>query len=154
MAGAHDILISVRHDHVLNMLNGTKTAELRRRTLRIGPGTRMWVYSKLPRGRIELVARVENVIVAPPRRLWELYHSRIAVTPAEFKSYLSGVKMGCVILMGDIEPLQPTLELAAIRRVSKKFHPPQFFKHLVPHGPELERLILSAAVCAQQRTGP
>lgn len=154
MAHAHDILISVRHDHALNMLNGTKTAELRRRVLRIRPGTRIWVYSKLPRGRVELVAVVEEIILAPPRRLWDLYRSRIAVTQAEFRSYLKGVNAACVVLLRDVQPLQPTLELAAIRRVSRGFHPPQFFKQLVPHGPELKSLISSAARGARPRSAP
>lgn len=154
MAHAQDILISVRHDHAVNMLNGTKTAEVRRRALRVRSGTRIWVYSKLPRGHVELVAVVEEAVVASPRRLWNLYHSRVAITQAEFRSYLSGVNVACVVLLRDVQPLQPTLGLAAIRRVSKGFHPPQFFKQLAPQGPELRSLISSAARSAQPWSAP
>lgn len=140
-----NILISVEHHYVLKMLNGLKTAEVRRRQLRIQPGTRVWVYSKLPRGHVELVATADEVVAAPPRKLWELYETRIAISPTEFKAYLHGVDVGCAILLRDIKPLQPALKLDALRKISGSFHPPQFFKRLVPHGPEMKRLVSSYA---------
>jgi predicted transcriptional regulator len=98
------------------------------------------VYSKLPRGHIELVATADEIVAASPRKLWDLYQARIAITFAEFKLYFSGVEVGCAILLRDIKPLQPALKLAALRRTSTNFHPPQFFKRLVAHGPELKSL--------------
>ena len=133
-----NILISVEHIHVLNMLKGTKTVEVRRRPLRIRPGTRVWVYSKQPRGHVELVATADEIVAASPLKLWELYQARIAITFAEFKSYFRGVDVGCAILLRDIRRLQPALELSALRQTSGNFHPPQFFKRLIAHGPELK----------------
>jgi predicted transcriptional regulator len=140
MEQTENILISVKYVHVLNMLKGTKTVEVRRRRLRIRPGTCVWIYSKLPRGHIELVATADEIVAASPRKLWDLYQSRVAITFAEFKAYFSGVDVGCAILLRDIKPLQPALELATLRRTSRNFHPPQFFKRLVSHGPELKSL--------------
>ena len=145
MLPAENILISVEYDYVLKMLNGSKTAEVRRRQLRIQPGTRVWIYSKLPRGHVELVATADEVVAASPRRLWELYEERIAITSSEFRTYLRGVDVGCAILLRDIKPLQPALKLDTLRRTSKNFHPPQFFKRLVAHGPELKSLASSFA---------
>ena len=87
MLPAENILISVEHDYVLKMLGGLKTAEVRRRPLRIRPGTRVWIYSKLPRGQVEVVATVDDVVAASPRKIWELYHGRIAITSTEFRAY-------------------------------------------------------------------
>jgi predicted transcriptional regulator len=140
MLPVENILISVDHEYVLKMKNGSKTAEVRRRQLRIRPGTHVWIYSKLPRGHVELVATVDEVVAASPRKLWELYRERIAITASEFKKYLGGVDVGCVILLRDVEPLEPALKLATLRRCSRNFHPPQFFKRLVAHGPELKSL--------------
>jgi predicted transcriptional regulator len=140
MAQAENILISVEYEHVLKMLTGTKTAELRRRPLLIKPGTHVWVYSKLPRGQVELVAIADKIIAASPRQLWDLYQARIAISSTEFKAYLSGVSAGCAILLRDIKPLQPALKLTTLRRASRNFHPPQFFKRLLDHGPELRSL--------------
>jgi predicted transcriptional regulator len=140
-----NILISVEHNYVLKMLNGHKTAEIRRRQLRIRPGTRVWIYSKLPRGHVELVATADEVVAAPPRTLWKLYRERIAVTYSEFEAYLQGVEVGCVVLLRDIRPLEPALNLDALRRTSGNFHPPQFFKRLLAHGPELKSFASSYA---------
>jgi predicted transcriptional regulator len=144
-----NILISVEYDYAIKMLSGLKTAEVRRRQLRVQPGTRVWIYSKLPRGHVELVATVDEVVAASPRRLWELYRERIAVTSSEFRAYLQGVEVACAILLRDITALQPALTLDTLRRASKNFHPPQFFKRLVAHGPELKSLASSCShVCA------
>jgi predicted transcriptional regulator len=140
MSHTENILISVDYTYVLKMKLGIKTAELRRRRPRIKPGTRVWIYSKLPRGHVELVATAEDVVAASPRKLWNLYEERLAVTPSEFKAYLHGVEFACAILLGNIQPLQPAVNLNALRRVSENFQPPQFFKRLVPRCPELRRL--------------
>jgi predicted transcriptional regulator len=150
MPQAENILISVEPRYVLQMLSGLKTAEVRRRRLRIRPGTRIWVYSKLPRGHVELVATVDEVVAASPRRLWELYETRIAISPTEFKAYLHGVDTGCAILLRDIRRLQPALKLDTLRQISTGFHPPQFFKRLMPRGPELKRL---GSLCACSSLG-
>lgn len=138
-----NILISVEQEHAINMLNGIKTAELRRRPLRIRPGTRVWIYSKLPRGHIELVAVAHQVVAASPSSLWKRYSSRIAITYCEFQKYCAGAEVACVILLRQIEPLQPGLCLAAIRKISKDFQPPQFFKRLTADGAELHGLMAS-----------
>jgi predicted transcriptional regulator len=127
------------------MLKGKKTVEVRRRRLRIRPGTRVWVYSKKPRGHVELVATADEIVAASPLRLWELYQARIAITFTEFRSYFSGVDIGCAILLRDIRPLKPALELAVLRQTARNFHPPQFFKRLIAHGPELKSF--SSSTC-------
>ena len=145
MLPAENILISVEHDYVLKMLGGLKTAELRRRPLRVQPGTRVWIYSKLPRGQVEVVATVDDVVAASPRKIWELYHGRIAITSTEFRAYLQGVNVACAVLLRDITALQPALRLDTLRQTSRNFQPPQFFKRLIAHGPELKQLSSSYA---------
>jgi predicted transcriptional regulator len=138
-----NILISIEHEHAINMLNGIKTAELRRRPLRIRPGTRVWIYSKLPRGHVELVAVADQIVAASPNSLWKRYASRIAITYDEFQKYCAGIEVACVILLREIEPLQPALALSTIRKISKEFQPPQFFKRLTADGLELHGLMAS-----------
>jgi predicted transcriptional regulator len=122
-----NILISVQYNYVLSMLDGSKTVEVRRRPLRIQPGTRVWVYSKLPRGHVELVATVEKIAIGSPKDLWDSYRSRIGIRFAEFRSYLSGVSVACALLLTDIKPLSPALGLRTLRRTARNFQPPQFF---------------------------
>jgi predicted transcriptional regulator len=142
MVPVDNILISIEYDYVLKMLSGLKTAEIRRRQLRIQPGTLVWVYSKLPRGQVELVATADDIVEASPRKLWELYKERIAIAPSDFRKYLRGVELGCAILLRDIRPLQPAVKLDTLRRTSRNFHPPQFFKRL-SDAPELQSFLSS-----------
>jgi predicted transcriptional regulator len=141
-----NILISIEYDYVLKMLSGVKTVEIRRRQLRIHPGTRVWIYSKLPRGHVEVVAIADEIVAASPRKIWELYQNRIAITPSEFRAYLQGVEVACAILFRDVTPLRPALKLDTLRRNSRNFHPPQFFKRLIAHGPELKSLVSCFAI--------
>lgn len=137
MVESNDILISVRQTYVLSMLNGTKTAELRRKTFNILPETRVWIYSKLPRGHVEAMAIVDQVIAAPPHRLWRCYAGRIAISRSDFDAYLSGVDLGCAILFAEIRRLKAALSLSDIKDHSSSFHPPQFFTRLATDDPEL-----------------
>jgi predicted transcriptional regulator len=153
MESAEEILISVRHEHALNMMNGTKTVELRRRRLHITPGTRIWVYSKLPRGHVDLVATADAIVIGPPTALWKQYHRKVGITLSEFRTYFHGVEMGCAIALREIIPLRSTLTLNSIRQVSQNFRPPQFFKRLVAQS-ELQNILtgasLSTAILASQ----
>jgi predicted transcriptional regulator len=142
MMQTENILISVQHNYVLSMLDGSKTVEVRRRPLRIRPGTRVWVYSKLPRGHVELVATVERIAIGSPKDLWDSYRSRIGITFVEFGAYLSGVSIACAILLKDIKPLSPALELRTLRRTARNFHPPQFFTRF-RHASTLHDLLVS-----------
>jgi predicted transcriptional regulator len=137
------ILISVESRYVLKMLNGSKTAEIRRRPLKIEPGTCVWVYSKLPSARIEIVAIAEQIITATPEALWALYKERIAIERSEFLRYIGGASRACVVLLQDMTPVCPPLKLEQLRRQYGSLHAPQFFKRL-GHGPELARRFSSA----------
>lgn len=132
-----NILISVADRHVKSMLSGSKTVELRRRPLRIAPGTRVWVYSKLPKGHVELVATVDRIDAARPERLWDLYQGRVGISRREFFQYFEGIEIGCAVVFQEILPLRPSIELDDVRSVAKTFQPPQFFKRLNRDSPEL-----------------
>ena len=137
MASPSDILISVHARHVQSMLKGEKTVELRRRVLRITPGTRVWIYSKVPRGIVEALAIVDHVVQAPPPLIWRKFGARSAVSRIEFNDYFSELDIGCAILFNEIQCLKKNISLAEIRQRCSSFQPPQFFKTLSDGSPEL-----------------
>lgn len=137
MNNSHNILISVEERHASNMLAGRKTVELRRKPLNIPSGTRVWVYSKLPRGEIQVLAIVEEVVSDAPNEIWKTYGAQSAISKKEFDAYFANTRAGYAIVFEEVKPLAPILSLASIREKISHFQPPQFFKRLSQSGPEL-----------------
>jgi len=137
MSEAADILISVEHRHTTNMLAGKKTVELRKRAVRVPPGSRVWVYSKIPKGVVEAVGIIEQVVCASPNQIWRQYGSETGISKAEFDEYFAGADLAYAIVFEKIEGLKPILSLERIRKKLSSFQPPQFFKRLQAKGPEL-----------------
>lgn len=130
MSDEGDIIISVKAKYVERILSGEKTIELRRRSINIAPGSRIWIYSKLPGGCIGAFATVDRVLTAHPSKLWRRYNRRLGVTLNEFKKYFSGVGVACGIVLRDVQEISPALHLGELRKKCAPFHPPQFFKRL------------------------
>lgn len=134
------ILISVHSKHVENMLAGRKTVELRRRALRVLPGTQVWIYCTQPTAQVSAVATIKGVFTAAPNQIWQIYGPRSGLIRSEFDSYFEQSETGCAIVLSNIRRLKTPLSLHAIRRKAKGFHPPQFFKKLTPGCPEFTLL--------------
>jgi len=143
MASRSDILISVLPQYVDRFLSGQKTVELRRRPVRIPPQSRVWIYSKKPRGMVELLGFVDSVHLCSPRAIWEEFGRLTGLARRDFNNYFEGVERGCAIVFREIVKLDPALPLHRIQLKIGTFLPPQFFRVLPSEGPEL-RLFQSA----------
>jgi predicted transcriptional regulator len=143
MGSRSDILISVLPQYVERFLSGQKTVELRRRPIRIPPRTRVWIYSKKPRGMVELLGVVDSVHLYSPRTIWEKFGRQTGLARHDFNAYFEGVEKGCAIVFSEIVQLDPVLPLQRIRVKVGTFLPPQFFRILLSTSPEL-RLFRSA----------
>lgn len=137
MGKPNDILISVEERHASRMLSGEKSVELRRKPLNINAGTRVWVYSKLPRGQVQLLAIVEAVVADTPENVWDKFGTQSAISKREFDTYFANAGTAYAIIFEEVKALAPTLTLWAIRDKISHFHPPQFFKRLSHESPEL-----------------
>ncbi len=135
-----NILISLDACHADNILAGTKTVEVRRRAPRVSAGTRVWIYSKKPRARIEMVAVVAEIHEGPADVLWSRFGPESAITGDQFFTYLDGAERPCVIRLSGARRLRAPLTLAEMRSHVRGFQPPQFFKRLEPGGQELALL--------------
>jgi predicted transcriptional regulator len=132
-----DILISLHPRHSDNVLQGKKTVEIRRRPIRILPGTRVWIYTTRPRARVEAVATVETVWEGSSDELWTRFGNKVAISRIELESYLEGVSQACALVFKKVQPLETSMTINEIRDHVSEFHPPQFFKKLFPHSEEL-----------------
>ncbi len=132
-----NILISVDERHVRNMLNGSKSIELRRRAIRIPKGSGVWIYSKIPVGQVCAYGVVDHVVEACPDDIWQDYGHMSGINRQEYTEYFSNTKTGCAIVFSNIQQLENNLSLDLIRARLQSFHPPQFFKYLNKGSAEL-----------------
>ena len=130
MKDRQEILISVRAEYVAKMLNGEKTVELRRRNVKVPPGTRVWIYSKAPQGAIKAHAEIMAVVTGEPSHLWQQFRSRVGVTQQEFQSYFDTVDEGCALVLSNVVKLRKHISLQTMRERVSSFHPPQFYTKL------------------------
>jgi predicted transcriptional regulator len=138
------IVISVKAKYAVQILAGNKTVELRRRRVHVEPGSRVWIYVTAPEARVAAVATVSQVVTGRPHTIWRQHRASVGVSWAEFEAYFTDCESACAIILCDVQAIAPALHLSELRRKSKRFHPPQFFKRLQAGSAEL-RLLQSAS---------
>ncbi|MGO9116720.1 MAG: ASCH domain-containing protein [Desulfomonilaceae bacterium] len=125
-----DVLISIKPKYVNMILSGDKSVEIRNRPVKLQAGTRLWIYSTLPKGRLEAVALVDASEVDTPSLIWKHYSDRIGLSWSTFQTYVNGSKQVSAILLKDVSGLVPSLTLSDLRSEIEKFTPPQFLKRI------------------------
>lgn len=126
----NQIIMSIKPCYVQKILSGEKTVELRSRKLNVQNGVRIWIYSTLPKGCVEVVATIQSIEYDHPDRIWEMYSEELAITYGEFQKYVHGNEAVSAIRLSNVTKVNNPLTLDSIRSCIQKFHPPQFFSHL------------------------
>ena len=141
MINTHEnALISIRPPHVVNIFSGQKTVELRRRAVRLTPGTRLWIYATRPRAAISGFATVKSIDFGSPIEIWKRYHRCTSVSRELFFDYFCGAELAFAIKLLDATALEQPIELEIVRAEVDEFHPPQHFARLDKGNPVLEVL--------------
>lgn len=133
------ILISLEPRHADNIFSGLKRVELRRRSMNVDPSSKVWIYSTLPVGSIVGYARISQIHVLSPATLWHRFGAVSAITRHEFFDYFGELSQGVALELTGARKLEQPVNLSFLRKVHRKFHPPQFFCRL-RHGPLLEAI--------------
>ena len=131
----NEIIISIKPNFVEKILCGEKTVELRTRRANLVPGTRMWIYSTLPRGEICAFASVDFVHTDSPESIWDQYSKEIAITKEEFWAYVGEREAVSVIKMSGVDMVDTGITLQRIQDKLGRFTPPQFFMWLKHNSP-------------------
>lgn len=135
MEETEHVLISLDQRHAENILAGTKHVELRRRTMKVKAGTVVWIYVKLPVGRVVGCARVSAAHSLAPSTLWRKFADVCGITRREFFDYFNGLSTGFALGLRDPQRLAGALTLTELREASAGFQPPQFFIRLSADSP-------------------
>ncbi len=139
----NDVLISIKPNYVEKILSGEKTVELRTKRANLEPGTRMWIYSTLPKGEVKAQVTVEHVHTDSPCTIWEKYGDQIAITKEEFTAYVQNRESVSAIKINSVSQLSNSPTLKMIKKELGSFTPPQFFMRL-RNNQSLYRLLYQA----------
>lgn len=130
MSSCQSILISLERRHANNVLSGSKTVEFRRRRMDVGVGATVWIYEKMPAGRVVGTATVAAVFYLTPAYMWRKFSSVAGLSKAEFFQYFEGVDKGFAVLLRQPTVLCSPVPLSELRLARAGFQPPQFFMRL------------------------
>ena len=128
-------LISLEDRFAEGILNGTKLVELRRRPMRLEPGTTVWIYVKVPVGQVIGSAQVHSMHSLAPSTIWRRYGDVSGLSKAEFFGYFAGVRRAFALVLNEPKRLETGVSLQVLRKLQRSFQPPQFFQHLAEEGP-------------------
>ena len=128
----NQVMISLKPAYGELILSGSKTVELRNRIVRIEPCTKVWIYVKLPVGKIIAQADVKHVTHGDPHAIWELYHKRMRIDWVQFQEYVGDRDLVSAIVLHDITKLNKPISIGRIRHVLRAFQPPQFYLRIAP----------------------
>jgi predicted transcriptional regulator len=134
-------LISLEERFAEGILNGTKLVELRRRSMRLEPGTTVWFYVKVPVGQVIGSARVHSTHALAPSTLWRRYGDVSGLSRAEFFDYFAGVDRAFALVLNQPKRLEIGVSLQALRKLNGSFQPPQFFQHLAEESPLVDAFL-------------
>ncbi len=130
MNDAGHALISLEERFAEGILSGIKQVELRRRPMRLSVGTTIWLYAKLPAGKVIGSVRVRALKTLAPQTIWRKYGSVSGLKRSELFDYLSGIERGFVLILDRPARLPISFSLERLRFLNNGFQPPQFFQHL------------------------
>jgi predicted transcriptional regulator len=134
------VLISLEARHAENILSGLKQVELRRRSMNVTAGTTIWMYVKLPLGRVVGSVRVKDFCSLAPSTLWKRFADVSGLTRNEFFTYFGGVSRGFALELEAPQRMPVGVSLTELRSIVTGFQPPQFFLRLPPDGAVLKAI--------------
>jgi len=140
MSAPHNFLISLEERHANNILEGTKTVELRRRPMHVAIGATVWIYVKMPVGSVVGCAKVTGLHTLAPSTLWNRFGAVSGLQREEFFEYFSGLPKAFALGLSEPTRLASPIPLSELRDVSSGFHPPQFFANVANNGPLLRAM--------------
>ncbi len=133
------VLLSIRPEHVKNILSGRKTFEFRRKLFARRDVKTVVIYSTMPVGRIVAEFDIDHILEEEPEALWNRTSDGSGITKGYFDAYFSGRPKGYAIGIGEVrvfdEPIDPKV-------VYKGFTPPQSFMYVPASRDEVQPALL------------
>lgn len=132
------LILSLRPRFATAILDGSKTAEVRRRRVCVPPGTLAILYASTPVMAVVGTALVKAVHVLAPDDAWRTYGNSTDLQRTEFDAYLEGSAVACIICLHRAQPIRPVLPLRELRELNE-FQPPQSYRFVTRDDPHALR---------------
>lgn len=122
-----NLIISIKPEYALQIIDGKKTIELRRKfpTENIKGGIAI-IYASSPIQKIVGYAFIEDVKKLQLSSLWEKFNKQACVTKKFFNSYFKGVDEGFAISLSNPVKLHPPVDIKTLEG-AYSFSPPQSY---------------------------
>jgi predicted transcriptional regulator len=121
------LLLSVRPAFVARILEGKKTAELRRVRPGVQPGQDVLIYSSGPTMALLASAVVDRMDSDAPDDLWPRVRGAAGVSHAEYLAYFADTHLATAIWLRQIEAFEHPIHLSQLRERWPWFRPPQSY---------------------------
>jgi predicted transcriptional regulator len=123
------LLLSVRPRFAQALLDGTKTAEIRRRFPDVPAGTTVVLYSSSPDKAVLGTMCVESLIRSTAAEIWRDYSEEIGIGEPELTEYLKGASECSVLKLIEPNRWANAVPLHELRRLLH-LQPAQSFRYL------------------------
>lgn len=130
MPADQTVLLSVRPWFAEALLNGTKTVEVRRRLVRLGPGAICLVYASSPTCALTGALTVAGVEHGSPDQLWARHGECTALARGEYDAYLEGRPVASAVIVARAIAFAKPVQLDELRRRSNTFIAPQSYRFM------------------------
>jgi predicted transcriptional regulator len=125
-----DVLLSIKPEHVANIVNGTKRFEFRRKVFSKDV-SKVVIYCTKPVGKIVAEFIIERILEGSPEEIWNETREASGISRDFFDSYFDGRDTAFAIEIGALNVFDDPIEPCD---VVENFSPPQSYRYL----PKLE----------------
>ncbi|HEY4941698.1 MAG TPA: hypothetical protein VII56_09720 [Rhizomicrobium sp.] len=125
-----DLLLSIKPEYAIAIVDGRKTVELRRKFPEdVAGGSKAFIYSSSPVQAVVAFAVIERVDRLALERLWQRHGKASCVDRATFDAYFLGQSIGCGVVLRSITSLANPIPREDLK---SRFGilPPQSFMYL------------------------
>ena len=123
------LLLSVRPRFAQGLLDGTKTAEVRRRFPEVAACTTVVIYSSSPEKAVLGTMAVRALVCSTAKDIWQDYSHAIAIDKAELSEYLEGASECSVLELDSPVTWSNPVGLDDLRKLLH-IEPAQSFRYL------------------------
>ncbi|MGI6307051.1 MAG: hypothetical protein ACOX1X_00285 [Dethiobacteria bacterium] len=124
------ILISIRPNYAIKILNGEKTVELRKVCPQLDEGDLCLIYASSPLKSLVGVFKVKYTAIFKPKEYWPEIQNCAGINYQDYMSYFKNCKKGYAFFIDKVWKFPDYIELHNLREIIPGFNPPQNFRYL------------------------